>query len=274
MLILKGQVEKASEDAEGMLGVSVASSSVVDRDGEIINQDGWDLKNFKKNPQLLWAHNMREVRPPIGKVTKIWFEGTGKSKVMKFKALFDMADEFAKEIYRKIKDGFLSAFSVGFMPLEREGSTYTKVELLEISVVPIPSNPQALVEMRGKGIEPMTWKELAENEEESAEEVEEEVETESEVDENEQPIEEEVSSQEDEVIDGSEDEQEAEKEEVEVEEKPENEYLKAQIREMMKEIKQEREDKDLEVLRDSLRIVYQAVAIALKNLKDMKGGAK
>ena len=75
---------------------------------------------------------MRETRPPIGKVTKVWFEGDGKNKVMKFKAIFDMADEFAKEIYRKFKEGFLNAFSVGFMPLEKEGSTYTRIELLEI----------------------------------------------------------------------------------------------------------------------------------------------
>jgi HK97 family phage prohead protease len=261
MLILKGFVDKSEKESDGLLDVSVASTAVVDRDGESINQDGWDLKNFKKNPQLLWAHNMREVRPPIGKVTKIWFEGEGKSRVMKFKALFDTADEFAKEIYRKIKDGFLNAFSVGFMPMEREGTTYTKVELLEISVVPIPSNPQALVEMRSKGIAPMTWKDVAEVEPD------EKPEEQSEVVEGDETI----STPAEEVTEPKLDDVSAENgEDGEVELSKED--MKAMLKEVMKEIRQDKDQKDMDTLRDSLRIVYQAVAIALKNIKELKGG--
>lgn len=239
MFILKGYVEKA-EETEGLLDASVASNGIVDRDGEAINQDGWDIKSFKKNPQLLWAHNVREARPPIGKVTKIWFEGEGKSKVMKFKAMFDMADDFAKDIWRKYKEGFLNAFSVGFIPLEREGSTYTKAELLEISAVPVPANPAALVEIRAKGMEGIEWGDLTKKEE-----VKEEVEEEP-------------------------------KEEIK-----EVTYTEAQLKEVVREaIKEYRlikekdnEYKELDNLRDALRMVAQSVNIALRNLKE-RGGDK
>jgi HK97 family phage prohead protease len=166
MLIAKGYSDESVE--EGVINASVASTSIVDRMGEIIDQDGWDLKNFKKNPALLWGHNIREEKPPIGRVEKIWFEGEGKNKRLMFKAVFDMADNFAAEVWRKFKDGFLNAFSVGFLPVEREGNTYTKSELLEISAVSVPANPQALVQLRSMGFETLEWEELADIEESKA----------------------------------------------------------------------------------------------------------
>src|SRR3990167_7563446 len=50
---------KASYDSKTK--VAVASTSVVDRHGESINQEGWDLKSFKANPVMLWAHDHREI---------------------------------------------------------------------------------------------------------------------------------------------------------------------------------------------------------------------
>ena len=77
-LVARSYVESIDKDDEGVLEVAVASDSIVDRHGEIVSQEGWELKNFKKNPQLLWGHNSNEL--PIGKVKKIWFEGEGKKK--------------------------------------------------------------------------------------------------------------------------------------------------------------------------------------------------
>lgn len=163
MYIAKGYSEPDTIE-EGVINASVASTGVVDRMGEIIDQDGWDLRNFKKNPALLWGHNIREERPPIGRVEKIWFDGEGKSKRLMFKAVFDMADAFAADVWRKFKDGFLNAFSVGFLPLERDKNIYTKSELLEISAVPVPANPQALVSLRSMGFETKEWDQIVEEE--------------------------------------------------------------------------------------------------------------
>lgn len=170
ILHTKAEVTKSEED--GVIEAVVASTAVLDRQGDIIDQDGWDLTNFKKNPVILWGHNVMEERPPIGKAIKVWVEGEGKKSKLMFKTQFDMADEFAKEIFRKVKEGFINMVSVGFLPSEWEpikgqednffgGHKFVKQELLEISFVPVPANPQAAVQIRsmkntkGDSIEPI-----------------------------------------------------------------------------------------------------------------------
>lgn len=151
-LLAKALVEKVNEE-DGTLEAAVASTPVIDREGEVIEQEGWDLKNYKKNPVLLWMHNIREVRPPIGKVVKLWIEGSGKRAKLMFSPKFDLQDPFASDIFRKFKEGFLNTFSVGFMPIEQEDNIYKAQELLEISAVPVPANPQAQVQLRNAGME-------------------------------------------------------------------------------------------------------------------------
>ena len=142
----------------------IGSTETQDRDGEVIKASGWDLTNYKKNPVFAWAHRYDE--PPIGKAKKVWIED-GK---LKFNIEFADKDtyEFADTIYRLYKGGFMSATSVGFIPdtdaiEEGDGEkaprrTYTKQELLELSAVPVPSNPDALVQARDSGL--ITVKEL------------------------------------------------------------------------------------------------------------------
>ncbi|KKL83419.1 hypothetical protein LCGC14_1974920 [marine sediment metagenome] len=126
----------------------IGSTEAQDRDGEIIRAAGWELKNYKKNPVFMWAHDYRS--PPIGKALSVK-KGDGQL-VLEIKFADAETYEFADTIYRLYKGGFLHAVSVGFMPLEwkdgnsenGEGRTYTKQELLELSAVPVPSNPEAL----------------------------------------------------------------------------------------------------------------------------------
>jgi len=160
-LIAKAFIEK-SDAKDGVIQAAVASDGIVDREGDSIDPEGWDLKNFEMNPQLLWGHNVREYRAPIGKVERIWFEGEGNRKRLMFQPKFDLKDPFAKELHRKVKDGFLNAFSVGFIPLERNGNTITRSELLEISLVAVPANPRARVVLREAGIKSLEWEEVAE----------------------------------------------------------------------------------------------------------------
>ena len=160
-LIAKAFIEK-SNTKDGVIQAAVASDGIVDREGDSVDPEGWDLENFKMNPQLLWGHNVREYRAPIGKVERIWFEGEGNRKRLMFQPKFDLKDTFAAELYRKVKDGFLNAFSVGFIPLERNGSTITKSELLEISLVAVPANPRARVVLREAGIKSLEWDEIEE----------------------------------------------------------------------------------------------------------------
>jgi len=160
MLHTKAEVLKAGIKAEeGILEAVVGSTNVLDRMGDIITQAGWDLKYYKKtNPVILWGHNRKEDRPPIGKALRVWIEDKGeKTAKLMFKVKFDLQDNFAKEILRKIKDGFINTVSVGFKPIEWEelseddpfgGRRYTKQELLELSFVPVPANPEAVVALK------------------------------------------------------------------------------------------------------------------------------
>ncbi|MBW1673996.1 MAG: HK97 family phage prohead protease [Deltaproteobacteria bacterium] len=128
----------------------VASDDSVDRYGDVIDAKGWDVKDFNKNPQFLFGHNSQSL--PIGKVLKTWVSGNQfKAKVTFLPAGMD---EFADKCFELLKGGFLNAVSVGFMPVKREpiyddegrykGSHFLKQSLLELSLVPIPANSNAV----------------------------------------------------------------------------------------------------------------------------------
>ena len=133
---LKGIIEKASDAKTYSV---LASTSAIDRQGDSIDQAGWDVSDFKKNPVVLWAHNYS--LPPIAKGVGINPNDT-RGMVLDFQ----FADTpFAQEIKSLVDGGFLSASSVGFMPMERNGNIITKSVLLEVSLVPVPANQEALM---------------------------------------------------------------------------------------------------------------------------------
>lgn len=138
MLVYKGFFEKRDEEIIG-----IASTDSPDRDGEKILQDGWDTDNFMKNPVILAGHDYYSF--PIGKATELAVQG-GK---LLFKMVF-AGTEKGKEAMQLVKEGVLNAFSVGFMPKEwKDEETISKAELLEISLVSVPANPEAVVIAKG-----------------------------------------------------------------------------------------------------------------------------
>ena len=185
--MLHTKAEVIRQDAiveDGVIDAVVGSTNVLDRMGDVISQSGWDLTSYQSNPVILWGHNVKEERPPIGKALKVWLEGKQeRSKKLMFKVKFDLEDTFAAEVFRKIKDGFVNTVSVGFLPTEWEeldksdpwgGRKYTKQELLELSFVPVPANPEAVVALRSmkdKRFEPEELKDIFPQQEETKEEV-------------------------------------------------------------------------------------------------------
>jgi len=134
-----------------------ASTADQDRDGEVIDVSGWDLKNFKKNPVIMFAHDYRTL--PIGRATKIGVRDGKLVNNVEFPP--EGTYEFADIVERLVGAGFLKTESVGFMPKKWEDGdggektprrTYTKQELLEISIVPVPSNPNALMNAVKEGV--------------------------------------------------------------------------------------------------------------------------
>lgn len=127
----------------------IASTAAVDRQGEVIDPKGWDVTAYMKNPVILWAHNYHEL--PVGKAVSV----TGDEKELRVEGEFadDEMNPKAGQVRRLYEKGFLSAVSVGFIPKERNGNIITKAELLEISVVPVPANPEALSLMKTLGFD-------------------------------------------------------------------------------------------------------------------------
>lgn len=129
----------------------VASTENSDRYGDVINQKGWSLEAYNRNPVVLLNHNSNSL--PIGK-GKVEIKG---GQLM-IDVEFDQEDELARKVESKVKNGYINAVSVGFNPIEskrrselpkehkafgKRGMYFEKSELLEVSIVTIPANSDA-----------------------------------------------------------------------------------------------------------------------------------
>jgi uncharacterized protein len=140
---------------EGRPLTVIASDESIDRMGDVVRADGWDLAAYKRNPVFLWAHDY--TRTPIGRSEWVGVDGQRLLATMEF-----APTEFAKEVETLYRQRFLRAVSVGFRAREFrfrkgpqgavDGIEYTKQELVEISAVPVPANPQALARALDGGL--------------------------------------------------------------------------------------------------------------------------
>lgn len=130
---------------------AIAASGRADRTGDIIELDGIGLTNFQANPVILFGHDHSSL--PIGRATKV--EHTNGKLMIDIQ--FATKDEygFADTVYQLIKGGYLNALSIGAQVLEAEwmideedrvvGRHFKKLDLLEVSVVPVPADAKALI---------------------------------------------------------------------------------------------------------------------------------
>ncbi|MCC6315427.1 MAG: hypothetical protein IT337_15590, partial [Thermomicrobiales bacterium] len=141
---IRAYTERTADSRPGDAIRFIASTSDVARDGMIVEAKGWQLDNFKRNPVFLWAHDY--WAPPIGKVTDVRIEGDN----LIADVVFDQDDPESQRIERKYRNGILSAVSVGFNIIDYTPAANgdpmraTRAELLELSGVPVPSDPKAL----------------------------------------------------------------------------------------------------------------------------------
>jgi phage head maturation protease len=146
----------------------VASDETVDRYGDVIRAEGWDLSNYEGNNVLLWGHDHK--LPAIG-TTKAWVEGT---RLMADATFWpEGVSEFADQLWRMAEHGGLKAVSVGFMPTKMPneikdpetnewtgGFEFIAQDLLELSVVSVPANPAALALARSVALSEQTIRRL------------------------------------------------------------------------------------------------------------------
>jgi len=119
--------------------LAVASTEDEDRVGDKLKVTDWDLENFKKNPVIQAGHDYKP-QFTIGVAENIHIDR--KKKRLVFEPVFHTITQLAREIKEMYEQDFLRAFSVGYMPAKEEGG---KNQLLEISAVAVPANPNALV---------------------------------------------------------------------------------------------------------------------------------
>jgi HK97 family phage prohead protease len=131
----------------------VVSDETLDRYNEVIVASGWKLDNYLRNPVFQNSHQYGDIIYTLGRALTTEVRTVADRKVLFQRVEFATdANPIAKIAYNLYKGKFLNAVSVGFIPMEWENGEagqswqrrYTEQELLEVSAVGIPANPNAL----------------------------------------------------------------------------------------------------------------------------------
>jgi HK97 family phage prohead protease len=153
-----GTLDAAPFGQNGRVVRYVFSTPAVGRDMHTVAADAWQLQNFLRNPVFLWAHDAGQ--PPIGRVVEIGNVGDALKGTVEYPER--ELNPFADMVYQLVRAGYLNATSTSWQPLEWSfardknrpgGVDFAKVDLLEISQVPVPALPGALADARARGID-------------------------------------------------------------------------------------------------------------------------
>ena len=133
-----------------------ASDETVDRYHEVLSADGWKLDQYQRNPVFLNAHDSYDVLSVIGRAEETAVVKGRLRQRIRFAVEENPMARIAWGLYR---GGYMRAVSVGFRPLRWEDGSpelgyrrkYIEQELVEVSAVPVPANPAALVDGLGSG---------------------------------------------------------------------------------------------------------------------------
>ena len=131
----------ADEPIDSVYIEGYASTNDIDRHGDVVPPSVWDagLKNYLKNPVILAYHDHDD---PVGRMVEHKVDEKG----LWIKARISAASE----VFNLVKDGVVTAFSIGFRILDAEYNAVAEVfvikelELHEISVVSVPANQDTL----------------------------------------------------------------------------------------------------------------------------------
>ncbi|WP_395075384.1 HK97 family phage prohead protease [Flavobacterium sp.] len=143
----------------------VISTEILNEHGYRVLTDGIDTVQYMRNPVVLYIHNPNDKENKghevIGRCLKLYKKGTDLMASVEF----DVDDPFAKVIDGKVERGFLRMASI-YADVKETSSkpehivdgqtheTVTKCKLVEISIVPIGGNDDALkLSRNGKTVE-------------------------------------------------------------------------------------------------------------------------
>lgn len=123
-------------DDEEQMVFGWASTPDVDSDGEVIKSEALEkaLPNYMKFPTIREMHQAKAV-------------GTTKQAEVTSKGLYIGAKIVSKDAWNLVKEGVYKAFSVGGNVIKRVGNVIQEMELVEVSLVDVPANKAAVIEI-------------------------------------------------------------------------------------------------------------------------------
>ena len=157
--ILRRQIDRleirAKSEEERMVEF-VASTSSVDSYGTVLPVDKWDLSRYAKNGVVGYQHDIYYSDDPDNVIGR--GEAFVEDEQLVIRIYFEPADinPKAEKVYKKVLFGSINSVSVGFAATatghwgrKSDGEDpdvyyFNGQELLEVSVVNIPSNPDAV----------------------------------------------------------------------------------------------------------------------------------
>lgn len=150
------RIEIRAKDEDKRMIEFVASTSTPDSYGTVLPVDKWSLDRYAKNGVVGYQHDLYHSDDPDNVIGRGEAFVDGEALIIRI--YFEPADinEKADKIYRKVLFGSLNSVSVGFTRtapghwgVEADGEDpdlyyYNGQELLEVSVVNIPANSDAV----------------------------------------------------------------------------------------------------------------------------------
>lgn len=127
----------------------VLSDESVNSYGFVVLTEGIDTSAFERNPVMLYMHNRD------GNVIGRWENIRKDGKRLLGDAVFDDSTELAATVKKQVEKSFLRSVSIGIEQIATEElngvQTVTKCRLIEVSIVDIPSNENAVKLFRRTG---------------------------------------------------------------------------------------------------------------------------
>ena len=120
--------------------------------GSVILTSGINIARFQRNPIMLYMHD--RDKGVIGR----WENITKEGDKLTAEAIFDDATELGAKVKHQVESGFLRSASIGIENCKCETingvSTIVECDLIEISIVDVPANENA-VKLFKKGWKPV-----------------------------------------------------------------------------------------------------------------------